>query len=332
MSCKFISTFTNYFSIIDTIGKGQFGLLYLASPNQLANEELCEMPEKVVLKIVQKNKFNYDEVRFLKALNIDGFMKFYGCYSSEKINILVLEFLEGANLYKVMTEGDLNESQKLQITQDLAKIIIQLHSKNIVHRDIKPDNIIVNLSTGKINLIDYGLSCSFVDNYGHCSDIVGSLAYLDPRILETDYTYEKEDLIDADWWSYYITIFELWEGYLPIEVTKTKKTFKHVMPNIDRMVISNMPDHIWDMIQREFFNERKRLSGPEILKVVMSDTGMDMDMDESKTQSKVRKPAAGASHYLPDSSSDEDDVPPPPPRVRKKYRQRARPEDFYTLK
>lgn len=100
-----------------------------------------------------------------------------------------------------------NEKRKSNIAtivNDICNAINYIHSKGIAHRDIKPDNIMINPITLDIRIIDFGLSCN--------SDTIdekvgGTPGYVDPKSMLTSYEYSINNLIKSDLWSLGATIF-----------------------------------------------------------------------------------------------------------------------------
>ncbi len=94
----------------------------------------------------------------MKHIDLPRNIKFYGCYETVK----QLELAEGKELFDVIMEDVLNNDRRRAIAYEIALGIKELHGVGVVHKDIKPDNIIVNILPGNkanVRIIDYGLSC-----------------------------------------------------------------------------------------------------------------------------------------------------------------------------
>lgn len=100
-----------------------------------------------------------NESELLKKLNYEGLPAFIGEYQKGKSICIVREYAEGLPLNQFVNESTLSESQVISIIVQLCDILTYLHGHTppVIHRDIKPQNIIIN-STGKIKLIDFGIS------------------------------------------------------------------------------------------------------------------------------------------------------------------------------
>tara|TARA_B100001093_G_scaffold520497_1_gene616833 strand:- start:1303 stop:2127 length:825 start_codon:yes stop_codon:yes gene_type:complete len=153
-----LCTINNKYSIIEKIGEGTFGKVFKAK-NIHSNQE-------VAIKIQHKNIENVlkHEAKIYKYLNdISGVpnIRNYGCESG--FNYLVLDLL-GPSL----SEKKLSGVNTISFILDAINIIEFIHDKGIIHRDIKPDNFLVNANT--LYLIDFGLAKYYLHNNKHMEE------------------------------------------------------------------------------------------------------------------------------------------------------------------
>ncbi|MDZ8028469.1 MAG: YARHG domain-containing protein [Nostoc sp. DedQUE11] len=152
------------YQVIRTLGAGGFGQTYLAEDTYMPSKRRCVVKQ---LKPIQNNPQIYQIVqeRFQREAAIleelgganDQIPALYAYFSSGGEFYLVQEWVEGDTLTaKIQKQGLFSEAAAQELFMNILPVLDYVHSKNIVHRDIKPDNIIVRLRDGKPVLIDFG--------------------------------------------------------------------------------------------------------------------------------------------------------------------------------
>jgi len=154
----------NRYRIIRTLGGGGFGETFLAEDTQIPSNRRCVIKQ---LRPIQNNPQVYllvqqrfqREAAILEELG-DGsnqIPRLYAYFSENGQFYLVQEYIEGQTLTaKVQQQGSVSESSVKEILTSILPVLDYVHSKGIVHRDIKPDNILIRYADGKPILIDFG--------------------------------------------------------------------------------------------------------------------------------------------------------------------------------
>ncbi|AFY32318.1 YARHG domain-containing protein [Calothrix sp. PCC 7507] len=159
-----INLLNDRYQVIRTLGAGGFGETYLAEDSYMPSKRLCVVKQ---LKPIQNNPQIYQLVqeRFQREAAIleelggasDQIPKLYAYFVSDGQFYLVQEWIEGDTLTaKLQKQGLFSESAVRELLVNLLPVLEYVHSKQIVHRDIKPDNIILRYRDGKPVLIDFG--------------------------------------------------------------------------------------------------------------------------------------------------------------------------------
>lgn len=227
----------NEIEIIDDISEGGQGEVYKA---KYFNKFV------VIKRFKQKLKsFELKELVAYVKLKHPLMVEFYGYFidDDEKLN-LVLEYADGYILNDLISSEALNYTQKIQIIQDLANILLYFKENHTLHRDLKPDNIIVNIidkDTVKLKILDFGI-CKITDkSIVTLSNNAMSIQYCPPESLQTNvkgnYKY--------DIWSFGLIIAYLFSEKLPwgkasniqIEYKLVKKEPYPIPTNIDNINI-----------------------------------------------------------------------------------------------
>jgi len=154
----------NRYQIIRTLGSGGFGDTFLAEDTQMPSQRRCVIKQ---LKLIENNPQIYQLVqeRFAREAAIleelggvsEQIPTLYAYFYLDEKFYLVQEWVEGDTLTaKVQQQGLLKESRVKKILISILPVLEFVHSERIVHRDIKPDNIILRHSDDKPVLIDFG--------------------------------------------------------------------------------------------------------------------------------------------------------------------------------
>ena len=193
--------------ILEMIGEGAFGKVY-------KGQRKCTNQIVAIKKIIKKGK-KEKELQNVRQ-EIDVFHRLYHeniiqCLDSFETNsefCLVTELGTG-QLYEIIQEDKkLPETQIKEIALQLCSALFYLHNNNIIHRDIKPQNILIS-SSGIIKLCDFGFARA-IDNKTMLTSYKGTPLYMAPELLK-QYPYNKK----ADLWSLGVILYELYVGQVP---------------------------------------------------------------------------------------------------------------------
>ena len=209
-------SFSN-FEIYSLIGKGNTANIYLANYNG----------ENVALKVIDKAYIYQNEMmdkiqlekNILSSFNDEKYlchMKFF--FMTETKICFVLPFYPGGDLYSMLeANGPFDESTTAFYGVQIAHMLSFLHTKNIVYRDLKLENLMVD-ENGYLVLIDFG-SCKIIEEKTElqCS-FDGSIDYMAPEVISG----EGHGMM-ADWWSFGILIYELLCGKPPFHEGSTDR-------------------------------------------------------------------------------------------------------------
>lgn len=173
-----------------------------------------DLNQKVIIKSINKSNSNREDIiRFQRQIEIMLHLDHENV--SKAIDVIddvtfVMEYVKGNNLKKIVEKKSIEQNIILKIMIDIAKGLNYLHSKNIVHRDIKHSNIILN---DKAVLVDFGISKNINDiSITKDNALVGTVFFIPPE-------YSKYGLYDirSDIYSLGITIYNCLTGVFPFE-------------------------------------------------------------------------------------------------------------------
>jgi serine/threonine protein kinase len=201
----------NRFLIERRIGSGGFGVVYQAWDGRL------ERPV-AVKAIEQRGEAGRRVLREAQAaarLNHPGIVTLYELGEEDGNALLVSELVEGSTLARLARAGELSDRAIGEIGADLCEALDHAHSRGVVHRDIKPQNVQVTDGDGdgepRAKLMDFGIA-RLADGSALTApgDIVGTLAYMSPEQAEG-----RAAGPEADVYSLALMLYECWSGENP---------------------------------------------------------------------------------------------------------------------
>jgi serine/threonine protein kinase len=197
----------NRFLIERRIGSGGFGVVYEAWDGRL------ERPV-AVKAIEQRGEAGRRVLREAQAaarLNHPGIVTLYEMGEEDGNALLVTELVEGSTLARLAHEGELSDREIGEIGADLCEALDHAHSRGVVHRDIKPQNVQVTEGEPRAKLMDFGIAgLADASPLTAAGDIVGTLAYMSPEQAEG-----RPAGPEADVYSLALTLYECWSGENP---------------------------------------------------------------------------------------------------------------------
>jgi len=148
-----------FFHIERELGRGGMGVVYLARDTRLDREVAIKaLPDHLVEDPDRLARFQR-EAKTLASLNHPNIAAIYGLESHERHQYLVLEYVEGETLAEVLRRGPIPMEEALGIAKNIAEALEAAHEKGVIHRDIKPGNVIIT-PAGTAKVLDFGLARS----------------------------------------------------------------------------------------------------------------------------------------------------------------------------
>lgn len=233
------------------IGQGSFSLVYKGI-NQLTDELVAIKKINITFnKDLSKDRIDH-EVKIMKSLDHPNIVKFYDVIHDGYNNInLVMEYCEVGDLALFLDHKPLKEKYVKELMTQIKDAVEYLYHKNIIHRDIKPQNILLK-NNKIIKLTDFGFAKSFKSNEKKLSNtICGSPIYMAPEIIKASFYNEKSDL-----WSIGIILYEMIVGVPPYKANNHLELIQKINNNpiylpSSILISENCRSLINDLLQKD---------------------------------------------------------------------------------
>jgi len=237
----------NRYEILALIGGGGMSLVYQAKDIYL---------NRIVAVKVLREYFTSDnefvrrfrrEAQAVASLSHPNIVNIYDVGQDEDTHYLVMEYIKGKTLKEIITEKapiPLNET--IDIVKQICDALEHAHENSIVHRDIKPHNIIITRG-GRVKVTDFGIARAVsTATVTHTRGIIGSVHYFSPEQAKGEVTGEKSDI-----YSLGIVLYEMVTGKLPFEgESPISVALMHIQnePMLPSRYNSNLTDDIEKII------------------------------------------------------------------------------------
>ena len=303
------------YQILEKIGEGGMAVVYKAR---------CKLLNRYVAIKVLKSEYSKDET-FVKrfraeaqsaaALTHPNIVSVYDVGEENGINYIVMELLESKTLKDYIEDnGAMSNELTLKIAAQIASALEAAHKSHIIHRDIKPQNIVLNKNM-VAKVTDFGIAkitnvpSSTITSFG---STMGSVHYFSPEHAKGGYTDEKSDI-----YSLGVVMYEMSTGKLPFDAdSPVSVALKHIQETpVEPIVINNKVSPALNQIIMKAMSKSTATRYQNATELLA-----DISVALAKPNSLIPKPAssveAGETQVIPIVHVDEDEMQVPNLRTR----------------
>jgi tRNA A-37 threonylcarbamoyl transferase component Bud32 len=198
------------YRIKSKLGAGAFGTVYLAWDERLHRDVAIKIPHRSQLDAHHARDRFLQEARTLAKLKHPGIVPVYdsGRLDDDRV-YLVMQYVEGRSLRELMNSTGVDRNRAVEIVAQAAEAVHCAHRNGVVHRDLKPGNILID-TDGQVHVADFGLAVCEQDRRD--GEHAGTLAYMAPEQLQG-----ATEALDAraDVWALGVMLYELLCGLMP---------------------------------------------------------------------------------------------------------------------
>jgi eukaryotic-like serine/threonine-protein kinase len=204
-------TLKNRYKVTAPLGRGAMGLVYRAT-DQLTRQEVAVKviahDMAVDVEMLARFRREGEALRQLRHRNIVAFVEMF---EDQGQQVIVMEYVPGGNLYTLIELGPLPAAESVRITLELSDALAQAHHIDIIHRDIKPQNVLLT-PEGVPKLSDFGIArlLGAATNLTQSGVMIGTPHYMSPEA----WSGEPPDA-QADVWSLGVMVYQMVSGRLP---------------------------------------------------------------------------------------------------------------------
>ena len=207
--------FSDFYELGSLIAQGNFGKVFSCF-HKVTNSEYAVK----VLPLRSMSEEAKKEVEIMKKFDHPNVMKIFDVFEEETKLYIVMENCKGQDLFETIIEkGSLSEEESAGIIKQALQALAHIHSKNIFHRDVKPENLLFSEDKSALKLTDFGTSAEFESKN---SAKVGTPYYIAPEVLNKNYNYK------CDIWSCGVILYILLCGVPPFNGKTDQEVLKKV--------------------------------------------------------------------------------------------------------
>ena len=237
-------------TLLKLLGKGSYGEVYLSLKRNENKYFATKKINRIKADTEMTRYFKY-EINILRILNHQNIVKLEEIIIDQYNYYIVMEYINGGELsdylkkYMLKYNKPFPEDIVQYLMKQIVDALIYIHDLNIIHRDLKLENIMVsfdsekdkeelNMMKAKIKIIDFGFAIILPSKFSLTNSAVGTFMYMDPKIIKE---FNNQALVDksrgygkeADIWSLGCICYQLFRGKYPFEA----KTFEELVGKIN---------------------------------------------------------------------------------------------------
>lgn len=200
------------YEIIELIGSGGMANVYKAKCHRLNRMVAVKILKSDMAENEEIRRRFRDESRAVAQLSHANIVSVYDVSTSGDTEYIVMELIDGITLKQYMARrGEMDWRESLHFIIQIMRALEHAHSRGIVHRDIKPQNIMV-LRDGSVKVADFGIACLQNTAQTMTQDALGSVHYISPEQARGEHIDARSDIYSAG-----VVLYEMLTGRLPFE-------------------------------------------------------------------------------------------------------------------
>jgi serine/threonine protein kinase/tetratricopeptide (TPR) repeat protein len=248
-----INQIVSHYKILEKLGEGGMGVVYKAEDTKLKRTVALKFLSSHILKNKEEKIRFLNEAQTAAAINHPHVTTIYEIDEHEDQTYISMEYVEGQTLKEKIAHGPLPITEIINMSLQICEGLQQAHEKDIIHRDIKSDNIMVT-QKGQAKIMDFGLAKLRVGANGYSPSItkigttMGTANYMSP-----EQAMGKEIDHRTDIWSLGVVMYEMVTGQLPFKGDYEQAIIYAILNEKPKPLIELRPEtpiQLWQLIER----------------------------------------------------------------------------------
>ena len=237
-----------HYEIIERLGSGGMGEVYLARDERLARLVALKILPTYFVSDTERLRRFQNEARAASALNHANILTVYEVGQSDGTHFIATEYIDGQTIRELLAPDNLTVGETLDMVGQLLKGLSAAHEAGIVHRDVKPDNV-MRRKDGTVKILDFGIAKLVEDSVSELSTltscvtsrtevgaVLGTIAYISPEQARGLAVDERSDV-----WSVGVVLYEMVAGRRPFSGATNADTIVSILERTPAPLFDDEP-------------------------------------------------------------------------------------------